>query len=205
MPAAAFSVELPDEPAEWAHKNPEWIMHVQGALKDLHLSELTEQDIWEEIARASRDPDFMKAHKEKLAAEKTWNKLNHPLNAPLGRIGEALLPEETVRAREDYHATLANFTIISEGLLQRRPDLAKLLNVLLVQKRMLDHSLKRAREVMRAAKELTEVFSLREAFDDVARPKLSRHFRSSMRRLLMTKKQFNAQGAPFPWLLKPEL
>ncbi len=74
-----------------------------------------------------------------LGAQDAWDDLNHPMNAPLGAIGRALDSDETANANEHLTLSLAHFTVINEGLRQRK-DLSTLLSVLLVQKRMLDQS-----------------------------------------------------------------
>jgi len=201
MMPSALPLELPDELAQWVHNNNELVGRVQDALNGSYAS-LTEEQIWHIIANASGDPDFMRSHKEMREAEKVWNELNQPMNVPLGLIGLALESEKTSSARERYLSTLANFTIISEGLLERRPDLARLLNVMLVQKRMIDQSLARSQQVAAAAKKLGEVLSLKDDFGRAAKPPsfISRQFRSSMRRLLAPKKQFNAKGVIVPWM-----
>jgi len=199
-PSTALPLGLPDELAAWAAENHELVMRVQQGLRSSYAEELSPQKLMEIVATASNDPDFLKAQHEKLDAEKTWNELNHPTNAPLGLIGLALESDESVHAHERYLAKLANFTIISEGLMERRPDLAKLLNVLLVQKRMLDQSLSRARQVLKAAKEMADMFSLRDVFRKNARgPSLiSRQFRA----LFMPKKQVPTAGVVFPWSMR---
>lgn len=199
-PSSALPLGLPDELAEWVHKNHELVMRVQQGLRSSYAEEITPQKLLEIVAAASNDPDFMKAQGEKLEAEKIWNELSHPTNAPLGLIGLALESDESVYAHERYISALANFTIISEGLMERRPDLAKLLNVLLVQKRMLDQSLSRSRQVLKAAQEMAEMFSLRDVFRRNARgPSLiSRQFKASMS-LFRPKKQVHTAGVVFPW------
>lgn len=199
-PSSALPLGLPEELADWVHKNHELVSRVQQGLRSSYAEEITPQKLLEIVAAASNDPDFMKAQGERLEAEKVWNELSHPANAPLGLIGLALESDESVRAHERYISALANFTIISEGLMERRPDLAKLLNVLLVQKRMLDLSLTRARQVLKAAQEMAEMFSLRDVFRKNARaPSLiGRQFRASMS-LFKPKKPAPVAGAVFPW------
>lgn len=191
---------LPDELAAWASENHELVMRVQEGLRSSYADEISPQKLMEIVAAASNDPDFMKAQHEKRDAEKIWNDLNHPTNAPLGLIGLALESDESVHAHERYLAALANYTIISEGLMERRPDLAKLLNVLLVQKRMIDQSLTRARQVLRSAREMAEMFSLRDVFRKKARgPSLiGRQFKASMS-LLLPRKAPAVSGVVFPW------
>lgn len=197
-PSNTLPLGLPDELAGWVNNNSELVGRIQESLAGSYAT-LTEEQIWHVIAAAAGDPDFMKAQKDVQAAEKIWNELNHPINRSLGAIGRALDSDETDEAHNRYLQKLANFALISEGLLERRPDLAKLLNVLLVQKRMLDQSLKRAREVVKAAKELTEIFSLRDSFNKPAKRNRIRHqFKSAIERLLAPKRQFNAH-VPLPW------
>ena len=198
-PAIALPLGLPDDLAQWASENRELITRVQDGLRSSYV-ELTSEQIWQIIAAASGDADFITAQREMLAAEKSWKELNHPLNAPLGAIGRALESQETTSAHDRYLSMLANFTIISEGLMERRPDLARLLNVLLVQKRMIDQSLSRSRQVLEAAKNLADMFSLKDTFRRSAKGPsfVQRQFRASMR-LLAPKKQFNATGIPVPW------
>jgi hypothetical protein len=198
---AALPLGLPAELAEWVYKNQELIQHVQDALKDVHLNELTEEQIWHVIAAASGDPDFMKAQGEMLQARKAWDELNNPLNKPLGAIGRAFESDNAVAAHERYLSMLASYTIISEGLLQKRPDLGRLLNVLLVQKRMLDQSARRTREVREAAQHLGDMLSLRKIFGRAAKgPSFIQRQFVQAKRLIAPKKHFNATGVPVPWV-----
>jgi len=198
MPSTALPLGLPGDLAQWVSENQELVTRVQDGLRTSY-SELTPEQIWQVIATASGDPGWLKAQQDMQAAENTWKEMNHPLNAPLGAIGRALESDETVSAHERYLSMLANFAIISEGLMERRPDLARLLNVLLVQKRMLDQSLSRARQVLEAAKNLGEMFSLQETFRRAAKPRsISGQFRRAMRRIL-ARKQFNATSVIVPW------
>jgi hypothetical protein len=193
-------LDSPRELAEWADQNHELVADVLNALKSSYATELNEEQIWHIVATASGDPQWLEAHQTMQEAEQTWKDLNHPENAPLGAIGLALDSDQTVGAHERYLFMLANFAIISEGLMERRPDLAQLLNVLLVQKRMIDQSLSRARQVLEAAKNLADMFSLKETFTRAARGPsfIRRQFRASMR-LLAPKKQFNTMSVIVPW------
>ena len=200
-PLAARPLGLPEELAEWVNNNQELIQRFEKAQRDSYDT-LTEESLWRFIALESGDPEWIRAHDDMVEAEKIWNELNHPINRSLGAIGRALDSDETDKAHDRYLSMLANFTIISEGLIDHRPDLAKLMNVLLVQKRMIDQSLKRAREVVAAAKALTEMFSLKDIFCRVAKKNRIRHqFKSAMERLLAPRKQFNTH-VPFPWMPK---
>jgi len=198
-PATALLLGLPEDISEWVSQNRELISRVQGGLTSSY-AEITPEQIWQAIVIASGDPHSVQALEEMLTAKKIWDELNDPSNAPLGAIGRALESDKTDSARERYFSVLANFTIVSEGLMERRPDLAKLLNVLLVQKRMLDQSLRRTQEVKQAAEYLGERLSLSSVFGSAARrpSRISRQFKAAIR-LLAPKKQFNATSVTVPW------
>ncbi len=199
QPAAPL-IGLPDELAEWVEQNRELVTRVQLALTSSYAN-LTEEQIWEVIATAcDPDPPQWKNAREGLrSAQEKWDDLNHPINASLGAIGRALDSDETADASEHLAVSLSQFTIINEGLAQRK-DLSTLLNVLLVQKRMVDQSATLTRRIKEAARHLTDMFSLKEVFGKAARkPSLiQRQFRAA-KRLLAPRKQFNATGLTVPW------
>jgi hypothetical protein len=194
-------IGLPDELAEWADQNRDLIRKVLHALKDSYAN-LTEDQIWETIADVS-SPEWKPAHDAWLSAEKEMSKLKHPMHAPLGAIGEALDSDETGHAQHRHDTSLAEFTIINEGL-RNRPDLENLLKVLLVQKRMLDQSTSLTRQAQRAFRKLTHIVSLREDFAHAARRpgRVRQQFLHYARGLLAPKKKqkvIYTTGVVVPW------
>lgn len=190
---------LPDELAEWADQNRELVRRVQLALSDTY-THLSEDQIWEAIADAS-SAEWRMARDTLRTAEAQWADLQKPENTALGLIGQALDSDEIDGVREHVSLSLSHFTIINEGLRQR-PDLANLLNVLTVQRRMIDQSAERTRQMQRAAAELAEMVSLREDFHRAARKpsKLKKHFKEYTRKLLNPKKPKPLNGVTVPWL-----
>ncbi len=200
MRPQALLMGLPDELVEWVDQNKELVRRVQLALSDSYAS-LTEDQIWEVVA-SSCSPEWQKAREDLRTAEKSWNEFNDPLNAPLGAIGQALDSDETESTREHFAFSLSHFTIINEGLRQR-PDLSTLLNVLLVQKRMLDQSAVKTQRVKAATNALSEMVDpLRDDFMRAARPpsRIQKQFKTSMRRLLASKKPIPSMNVIVPWL-----
>ncbi len=165
-PKSAVLVGLPDELLEWVEQNQDLILRIQAALKDSYAN-LTNDQLWEAIA-ANSSPEWRLARADLQDAEKTWNSLHHPAKMPLGLIGQALDSEETNSAGDRYTLSLSHFTIIDEGLRQR-PDLEKLLNVLLVQKRMLGGSETHTRRTFLSTEQLADMDPLKDAFRHAAR------------------------------------
>jgi hypothetical protein len=197
-------MQLPDELAEWARDNHDMIRRIQLALFESYIASPTEDQIWEVIAATSGDPAWLKARENMREAEHEWNNLNHPMNAPLGAIGAALEGPEIERVSERFAISLADFTTINEGLRQRQ-DLSTLLSVLLVQKRMLDQSTQRTREVVNAAKDLAEMFSLSRTFKRSAKKpsRIRKHFREYTQQFLASgKQQAWPTNVTVPWLLE---
>ena len=198
----AILINLPDELAEWADQNHELIRRVQGALTDSYAS-LSEDQIWEVIATTCdpRPPQWQEARENLRSAEKIWDNLNSPMNASLGAIGQALDSHETDDAKKHFDLSLSDFTIINEGLRQR-PDLSTLLNVLLVQKRMLDQSTDRTHQAQQSTIELADMTSLRDDFRRAARKpsRIQRQFRAYTQRLLAPRKPVSPMNVIVPWL-----
>ncbi len=130
-------ITLPDELTTWADKNRDLIERVQNALSDTYHT-LSEEQLWEVVAEAS-SAEWREAKKDLQTAECQRQELTSPEKTPLGLIGNALDSDKTNAAQEAVFLSLAHFTVINEGLRERQ-DLAKLLDVLLVQKRMLENS-----------------------------------------------------------------
>ncbi len=197
-PSTAILIGLPDELAEWADQNQDLIVRVQSALKSSYTS-LTSDQLWETVA-ASCSPEWQAAHADLQDAERTWNNLHHPSNMPLGAIGQALDCDETDTAGDRYALSLSHFTIIDEGLRQR-PDLENLLNVLLVQKRMLGQSESGTRRTLLSAEQLADMNPLRDEFRHASRPPNTamRHFRTAVRTLLMPREKREVTGLIVPW------
>ncbi len=197
-PGTAILIGLPDELAEWADQNRELILRVQGALKSSYAG-LTHDQLWETIA-ASCSPEWQVAHADLRDAEKKWNNLHHPSNMSLGAIGQALDSDETDTAGDRYALSLSHFTIIDEGLRQR-PDLENLLNVLLVQKRMLGQSEGGTRRMLLSAEQLADINPLSDEFRRASRPPSAavRHFRAAMRTLLLPREKREVTGLIVPW------
>lgn len=140
-------IELPDELARWADQNQELIRRVQGALSDTYDT-LTDEQLWEVIA-ATCSTEWLEARADLRTAELLWKDMTDPKKASLGAIGEALDCEENDAVKNQCAFSLAHFTVINEGLRQRE-DLSRLLSVLLVQKRMLERSAERTRNLQKA-------------------------------------------------------
>jgi hypothetical protein len=198
-PSTALPLGLPEEFAEWVSHNAEFITRIQQGLRSSYAEELTPQKLMGIILTASNDPAFVQAQHDMQEAKKELDLRDDPLNKPLGLIGRALESEELSGVRKRYDDALASYTIISEGLLEHRPDLAKLLNVLLVQKRMIDQSIARTRKILEAAKELAELISLKRGFNRRARKSsiLSRQFESLFNR---KKQPIVFAKSTLPWL-----
>ncbi|MBU6476069.1 MAG: hypothetical protein KGL10_00280 [Alphaproteobacteria bacterium] len=197
-PENATLIGLPDELAEWADQNRPLILRIQGALNNSYAG-LTNDQLWEAIA-ANCSPEWQLAQAGLRAAEKEWNDLNHPANRPLGLIGQALDSEETERAGDRYALSLSHFTIIDEGLRQR-PDLEKLLNVLLVQKRMLGQSEAMTLRTLLSTEQLADMTPLSDEFCRAARRRgiVVRQFKSAVRAFLVPREQKAATGVIVPW------
>lgn len=146
-------ITIPNELAEWAAQNQEFVARIQSSLSNIHADAVTEEQLWETIAEAS-SPEWTEAKESLNRANHRWADLNSPEKKPLGPIGHALDSDETNAAGEQLASSLADFTVINEGLRQRG-DLNRLLGVLLVQKRLLEKSAERARDVKKA----TEAFA----------------------------------------------
>ena len=143
--ASAVSLALPDELSEWVDRNQELVLRVQQALTDTYET-FTEEKLWEAIAE-NCSPEWSAARKKLQTAETEWTHFNSPEQAPLGAIGQALDSEESSGVEERYTVSLADFTIINEGLRQRE-DLNRLLSVLLVHQRMLERSKQQTQSVL---------------------------------------------------------
>lgn len=152
-----FDMALPSDLERWTQKNSDMILRVSHALDGTHES-LTEEQIWMLVAAAFSD-SWRQARGALDAAESEIERLNSSDLASLGAIGRALDSDEVGAAAEDFHTALATFTIVNEGLRQR-DDLNTLLKVLLVQRRMLEQSIKQTRNVKAAAQTLTPDFSV---------------------------------------------
>ena len=126
--------------------------------------------------------------------------LNSPLKASLGAIGLALDSDEMDGAREHHAISLSDFTIINEGLRQRK-DLGNLLSVLLVQKRMVEQSANGTQRAFKATMNLGDVGSLREDFHQAARKPsgLRKQFRAYTQRVQAAKKQPLLTSVTVPW------
>lgn len=174
---------LPDELMEWADQNRDLVRRVHGALASTYTT-LTDEQVWEAVAEAN-SPEWRAARDNLRSAETQWEDLKRPENTALGLIGQALDSDEIEGLREHYHISLSHFTIINEGLRQR-PDLSNLLNVLLVQKRMIDQSAARTQQVMMATETLDDLVHIRSDFNAAARgpTKLQRQFKSYARKIL---------------------
>jgi hypothetical protein len=191
-------MSLPAELTEWAWQNREMVMRIQTALTESYAT-LSDEQVWEAIAAAA-SPEWKKARRELDAAETRWNELNSPENAPLGAIGLALDSDENNSARAVLDVSLSHFTIINEGL-RKREDLGRLLNVLLVQKRMLEQSTENTRTVQKSAAVFDSLLSLRDDFHAAARKRsrLRRHFGQIAEKILNPEKEEMAKTVIVPW------
>ena len=200
--APATLLSLPDELAEWAEQNKEMVLRIHHALSDTYNT-LTEEQLWEVIAAAA-SPEWRTAREELAAAEEQWADLNSPENASLGAIGNALDSEETADVGKNFAVALSDFTIIDEGLRQRA-DLRKLLQVLLVQRRMLALSGEVTQQVQRDTNALKTMIQIRNDFREAARKRIriTAHFQTYARRLFQPKKEAALRTAPvLPWAPK---
>ena len=197
---AALLIGLADDLTEWADQNQELITRIQAALAGSYMR-LTEDQLWEVIATAVQDPQWIKARQDLQTDKKTWSDMNSPLNAPLGAIGQALDSDETNNVEERYLLSLSQFTIINEGLRQR-PDLSRLLDVLIVQRRMLDQSEGQTQQTKASTEALAELSPLREYFKRAAkRPsRIQKQFRAYTQRLLSPRKSAPITSVIVPWL-----
>ena len=197
---AARLIGLSDELTEWADQNQELITRIQRALADSY-AHLKEDQLWEVIAAAVEDPQWLKARQNLHEAKETWSDMNSPLNVPLGAIGQALDSDERDAAKENYLLSLSDFTIINEGL-RKRPDLSMLLNVLMAQRRMLDQSEGQTQQTKASTEALAELSPLREYFKRAAkRPsRIQKQFRAYTQRLLSARKPAPITSVIVPWL-----
>ncbi len=149
-------IELPDELARWADKNQELIARIQKSLAETYIS-LSDEDLCQMIA-ASTALQWREEKTDLCSVEAEWT--DNPAAIPLHLVKN--LPHQ---ATEGFTTrTLALFTLISEGL-HEREDLAKLLCVLQVQRRMIERSTAQTDHLQKATADLdSTVEPLKTAF-----------------------------------------
>ena len=145
-------ITLPDELQIWLHMNEDMVARVRSA-RAVTYDTMTEKELWYLVA-GTFDDTWRAAHKELQAAEAETNELYSTTNTPLGAIGRALEGEKIMAASNRLDMAVAHFTHVNEGL-QQREDLKCLLEVLIVQKRMLEQSEKRTKDLQMSEHALT--------------------------------------------------
>lgn len=145
-------MRLPEDLEQWAKQNESLIERIQRGLSDTYYT-LNEEQLWEVVA-AAFSPEWCDAKTNLQAAENRCKELNSPEKISLGLIGNALDSPENNQAKDAVTDSLARFALINEGLRERK-DLGRLLDVLLVQKRMLEASAKSTQSAQKAEAALT--------------------------------------------------